>query len=317
VGLLLCRETESKTMPSESKFTYPAVPAVLPVVPRADREANHRRIAPMIGRALRGIDGHNPRILSNVDVVGDFVWLEDAFERLLGLKPEGLDRLDLPRNAGESGLALLMRRLALRGVCPWILFDPLPDEKPVEVPKWNADGSELRNPFLSELDDDHEARADRIFLKHSQPELAAYLEKQANGGPTFREHFAGIEDLRLAKLARAYDGPNPHYPMQPGDWGGSDVNRHGALRTLADSNRILFDQLKREAELGPWNPFRSPGNTTLQMETYGADPALAYVLDAAGRYCDMQTRAEIEEAEVELAARRAEIDQRRAASRTK
>ena len=185
----------------------------------------------------------------------------------------------------------------------------LPAEKAPEVPKW-IDGSELRNPYLVELDDDVEARNDRVWLEQNRPDLVAFLQVQAKGGPSYRQHAAAIEDQRLAKAAREYDGPNPFDAKAEF---ANEVERTLAQKAIWDRNRILGEQLRDEAARGAWNPHNIPGNITNQMLAYRQDLALSFVLSVAGRYRDQQSAEEIAVLEREAADRRVAAGNRNAA----
>lgn len=291
------------------KFTYPVGEVVLSTVPEATRKTQQARILATVPRAAALVDGFNVRLLRNEAALEDLVWFFHAFQRLDGLKPEGWDRFGLPTDTGMNGQSVLLKRLARLSFMTWLLFPRLPAEKAPEVPKW-IDGSELRNPYLVELDDDVEARNDRVWLEQNRPELAEYLKVSARGGPTYREHAQSIEDQRLAKAAREFDGANPFDAKAEF---ANEVERTLAQKAIWDRNRILGEQLRDEAARGAWNPFNVPGNITNQMLAYRQDLALSFVMSVAGRYRDMQTAEEIGVLEREAADRRVAAGNRNAA----
>ena len=54
---------------------------------------------------------------------------------------------------------------------------------------WQFNAQTLANPFLEEIGD----LESQIYLSKFHPELAAQLQLEARGGPTYKEHFAQLE----------------------------------------------------------------------------------------------------------------------------
>lgn len=283
------------------KFDYPATLPELPTVASATRSTRHAEKRKTVEQAFGLVETLNPRLLQNDAVVSDLIWISDAFDRLLGMKAsvDNWAALNLPQVGGLNGFTPLLGRLTEKNIAPELLRPLLPAEIAATVPVWEFNGEKLRNPWLPELDGEFEAMADRVLLEAEQPALAALLKLEAAGGPSYRQHFAAIEDGRLAEQARAYNGPNPYVrPQGQQLLGREDQTRNAMLAAISRQNRILAEQLKAEAEIRGVNPFGSHANLTKQMLAFKADQSLAFVLQAAGDLEGRQLAAEAREAEL-------------------
>ncbi|MBE0544946.1 MAG: hypothetical protein IH623_26710 [Verrucomicrobia bacterium] len=277
----------------------------LPTLSGDDRLNRFARLVPQIQRAAEAgsLNRLNPRAVASPNVLADVLWATAATQMFSSIRPDDLMRDDwLPEaSAGGPAVALwLLRKLA--NVQPQTLLHPILESERAELPKvpvWTFNNQPLPNPFLEEIDD----RESQLFLKANHPELAALLEKEATGGPTYLEHFAGMEREKQLKAARAFSGENPFLAddsiSQPT---GLSIERAKAISELTRTNPILAEQLKREAELRGVNPYSTRGHdTTAVMRVLKFDKRLAAMLKAAAQWEGNQLAREAQEAEARAA----------------
>ncbi len=272
----------------------------LPTLTGDDRLARFARLVPQIQRAAEAgsLNRLNPRAVASPNVMDDLLWATAATQMFSSIRPDDLMRDDwLPEaSAGGPAVALwLLRKLA--NVQPETLLHPILESERAELPKvpvWGFNNQPLANPFLEEISD----RESQLFLKANHPELAALLEKEAAGGPTYAEFFGQQERDKLLKDARKFSGENPFVSegviSQPT---GLTVERAAQIGELKRTNPVLCEQLEREAQLPGVNPYSPRGrNLTQEMRVLKFNKRLAALLKAAAQWEGNQLAREAQEA---------------------
>ena len=273
-------------------MTDDTIRPIMDSIDETERLRRHGVLEARIRRELRNVAEFNAGFLTDNGFMTQLLWIADALSWSIKFNSPLTGRIT-PPSFGDAELLALLREII--GATPALRIDPFKEAEPPKEWTWEFDGQPLPNPWAK----GSENLSDQAWLRENQPALAAFLERQGKGGPSYRELHEERERTRLAREANLYRGPNP--------WRESEQEMTLSARVVAQAeikrkNPLLAERLQSEAAGAILNPYSGAGSTTRRLEIERDHPGLVHLFKLAAKHEKVQLQREADAARSAAAA---------------
>ena len=261
-------------------------------VDEMERLRRHGVLESRIRATLPRVPGFNERLLRDDSAMNQLLWIADSQSWAIKFNSP-LEGRVTPPSFGDAELLALLREIVQ--AVPALQLNPVTVKEPPKEWVWSEfDGETLSNPFAKET----ENKSDAMWLQQNFPELASFLKRQAEGGPSYKELHEQREQERLRRESLTYRGSNP--------WRESEQDMTLSERTVAKAeikkkNPLLAETLEAESRGVIANPWTGAGHVTRQLEITRDFPALVHLFRLAAVHETAQLQRELDQAKARAA----------------